>query len=294
MTKSPLVSIIIANYNLPELLEKLMVSIDQYMNKVSKEVIIVDNHSQKENLDQLREQYSFIKIIKLEQNLGFGRAQNIGAQHAKGEILFFLNSDTEFFDTSIHDTFLKFYETHGKNLWGIRLLWPDFSFQNSFSRDITFLDFILIYWDIGLCMRWLPFVHRRWQYHKYFYQDPKALMEVDIMYATAILIFKKDFLALQGFDDRYFMYFEDIDLCERFKGQLGGKIFCCPDTSIIHRVQGGKNNNKKKSNRIYKKSRFIYGVKKFGIISMFMIFFINYLFFLIIEILKFFKRNFHT
>jgi GT2 family glycosyltransferase len=267
------VSIIIVNYNSPELLTRCVNSIDKFVNVVSKEVIVVDNNSKDEQLDYLENKFSYVRSIRLTENLGFGQANNIGVKNAKSEVVLLLNSDTEFIDASINDTIKKFYENTSSEMWGLKLLWSDGRFQNSFSRKISFFDFLISYSHFSYFFNNISFIKNNKKYHKYDFKSFDEKTSVDIIYGTAMLISKKDFSALNGFSKNFFMYFEDIDLCERFLYN-GGKIFIYPYTQIIHHVAGSKK-NKFIIKKIYETSLYLYGIKKFGFLRMLFFCFID-------------------
>lgn len=253
-------SIVIVHYNTPELLARCVNSINRYITGITKEVVIVDNNSMKGRLPGLSSGDG-IKVIRLPENKGFSYANNKGVKASSGEMILFLNSDAYFNDPSINKALSEFYDKREKAIWGFKLLWPDGSFQNSFSRDITFLDFILSY---TFLYNLSPFV-KRIGYHKYNNRPLERIAAVPIVYATAMLLWKDDFLALGGFDERYFMYFEDIDLCNKFKRELKGEIYHYPAVSIIHSSKGSSRKNQK-INFIFLRSKYIYGLKRFKLL----------------------------
>lgn len=88
------VSVIIVSYNTCDLLKKCICSILEKTKGVSFEIIVVDNHSSDESVKVITESFPEVKIISLEENLGFGRANNWGSYKSIGKYLFFLNPDT--------------------------------------------------------------------------------------------------------------------------------------------------------------------------------------------------------
>jgi GT2 family glycosyltransferase len=99
-TTGPELSIIIVNYNAPAAIAKCLQSIDAHL-ALEKEVIVVDNNSTEEHLDDLARQYAFVKVLRLPTNTGFGYANNVGVRNARGEKILLLNSDTELIDASL-------------------------------------------------------------------------------------------------------------------------------------------------------------------------------------------------
>lgn len=206
MTSSPLVSIIIINFNGRKWLKNLFNSIIKQTYK-KLEIIFVDNASNDDCLKFVSDNYHNVTVIRNKINLGFGKANNIGAQKAKGEILFFLNNDT----LLEKDTVWKLVSYKAKNnldILGPRLL--DYKGKDMHQGKKLSIDYTG-YIGYG---------------KKIFYIDGCALM-----------ISKKDFISLGGFDEKYYMYSEDIDLCWRAH-LYGMKIGTCSDTSIKHYCGG--------------------------------------------------------
>lgn len=255
---SNLLSIIIVNYNAPDMLARCLASIDSFLKNLEKEVIVVDNNSRTEFLDHHQQQYPYLKVIRLRENLGFGQANNIGAESASGRVLLLLNSDTELIDSSLCDAIDRFEAAPAGNLWGLKLLWPDGRFQNSYSREIRFSDFLVSYTPLAAVFR----NSSRVKAHKYDGLPFSEVSDVDVVYGTAMLLKRDDFLALKGFSSDYFMYFEDIEFCDRFRKELRGRISVYPYTSVIHHVQGSS--GERIVNWSYQKHKYLYGLRKFG------------------------------
>ena len=129
-------SIIIVNYNTKDLIFNCITSLKTKTQGLSYEIIVIDNASHDQSVEFLQEQFPDITIQALPENIGFGRANNIGANIAKGEVLFLLNSDTIIIDNSIK-TLYDYLTTHPTN----RCLWW-FTFKRRweyriFSRSAT-------------------------------------------------------------------------------------------------------------------------------------------------------------
>lgn len=257
-------SIIIVNYNAPEMLEKCLKSIALFLKSLNFEVIIVDNNSKYQFLDTLELQYSFLQIIKLQENIGFGRANNLGVSYAKSDTILLLNSDVELIDSSIINALNRFQKLSKPQLWGFGLIFPDGRFQNSFSRSPEFLDMICIY-SSSFAARIIPFASQRNAYHRYNMVQYNQPTLVGVVYATAIMLSKSVFNELGGFSENYFMYFEDIDFCNRYRISFGDSIWYQPEVQLIHHVMGSSVTPKKSSHSFYIKSRNIYCKEYFRI-----------------------------
>lgn len=221
------VSIIIVNYNTKEITLNCIESILKYTKNIKYEIILVDNASSdgsKETFQKRRD----IKYIYNSNNLGFGKANNIGAQIATGSYLFLLNSDTIIIDNVISKFF--HYMVNNKEIvsCGANLI-------NS-EREITyshgnFPSLIEEFSSIGF-----------YKFYNNYYRNHISLAKkitegnienVDYICGADIFIKKSIFDKLGGFDEDYFMYYEETDLFYRLK-QLGYKARLLADTNIIH------------------------------------------------------------
>lgn len=218
MPHSPLVSIVIVYWNsaehLPRCLDCLVGQTFQDF-----EVILIDNGSLDRELDKLARNFStlVIRIERLQSNLGFARANNIGAGLAQGTWLALLNSDA-------------FPESNWlEELLGAANRHPEFTFFS--SRQIQFHQPDILdgsgdeYHISGLAWR-------------RFYNHPAkeyGLNEEEVFSAcaAAAIYNRDDFLMVGGFDESYFSYFEDVDLSFRLR-LAGGRCLYVPQAEVYH------------------------------------------------------------
>ena len=256
-------------------------SIYQHLAGIKKEIIVVDNNSTLQNLPKHQERYPDLKVIYSKVNKGFGCANNLGVKNATGDILLLLNSDTEFIDNSFEVMLESFCALPYKEIWGPRLIWPDGKFQLSYSKEISFIDFLTNYTSLYPFMKILHLAKG----HKYKYEEFVSQTEVGVIYGTAMLMNKCVYEKLCGFSQKYFMYFEDVDLCDRFRKELGGRIKFDPTTTLIHRVKGSSEGfymNLKYTTR----SKYIYSISKFGYLATIVILPIDFIFWAITSLLR--------
>lgn len=198
-----MISIIIANWNGKKWLKDCLDSI--YLQTYADfEVLLVDNGSIDDSAAYVRENYPSVMIFENAENMGFGRANNLGAKQAKGETLFFLNNDTKIEDKLFLDKIMKFKKENDLNIIGPKML--DFSRNDVYKKRKLSIDFT---------------GYLGWGKETFFIEG------------SAMLISKDDFQKLGGFDEKYFMYSEDIDLCWR-AWLFGMKIGICNEASLIH------------------------------------------------------------
>jgi len=226
-------SIIIPSYNTKKLLRDCLTSIYKQTKEIKFEIIVVDNGSKDGSVEMVKKKFPKVKLIALSKNMGYGRANNLGAKKAKGEWLLFLNSDTKIINQAI-DVILKktgdWGLGTGSYILGCKLLNPDGSIQSSAGYFPTLPKVI----TTMLFLEDLPILNSLikpyQQSKKSFYQKRQ---EVDWVTGASLMIKKDLFKKIGGFDERFFMYAEEVDLCFRAK-QKGAKVFYTPKAEIIH------------------------------------------------------------
>ncbi|MCX8105113.1 MAG: glycosyltransferase family 2 protein [Ignavibacterium album] len=222
------VSVIIVNYNNFNLLRNCLESLYKHTHDLEFEVIVVDNGSSEAGLENICSTYDNLILIKNKENLGFSKANNIGLSLAKGKYVLFLNNDTIFKENSIKK--ILDYAQETKNvIIGCKLLNVDESWQQSTANFPTILNS----WSSNFFL-YLLFPNSP-KLNKYYLKNRniKEITEVDYVLGAFMFGLRKDFIDLNGFDERFYFYSEDIDLCYRYK-KMGGKIILFPFTSIIH------------------------------------------------------------
>lgn len=233
-------SFIIVNYQSEKYLAKCISSIKEKVLAVDYEIIVVNN----DDLDPGG--LSEIKIINSEKNIGFGAACNLGARSAQGEILCFLNPDTEIMSENITELVQEFNSAN-IGVIGSRLADEKNNTQEWIAgKEITILSTLLN--NLG---------YKRDQ--KVWESD--SPVECAWVTGAAMFVRKDIFQKLGGFDEKFFMYFEDIDLCRRVR-QLGFKVSYFPDFKVKH--FGGKSFlDKKTQKKLYYISQRRYFEKQF-------------------------------
>lgn len=222
-------SIIIVSFNTRKLLRDCLRSIYKYTDNLKFEVIVVDNNSLDGSADLVAQRFPQVKLIRSAENLGFGKANNLGAQKARGKFLLFLNSDT-----LIHDNAFKHALTQAETIselgaFTCRLLYEDGSIQPTGGYFPTLSRFFL--WQLGLDD--LPLLKNL---IKPVHPGPKFYehsFEPDWITGAFMLIPKKVFMDAKGFDPNIFMYGEDLELCYRLK-QKQKKVIYSDFPSLTH------------------------------------------------------------
>ncbi len=240
-----MVSIIIVNYRSKAYLDKCLFSISKYSFDEDFEIIIVNN-DQKEDLTDLVDKYSRVKLYKNKKNIGFGSACNLGAQKAQGENFLFLNPDTQFMDNYIKEILIKIKQYKKVIIIGPRLVTDAGKTQEwSTGKETTFTQIIK---------------NNLWITESRYFWESKKDIFVDWVSGAAMFIKKDIFDKIGGFDENFFMYGEDMDLCAQAR-ELGYDILYSPELTILH--SGGKSRKSLIKQKIqFFKSSFYYLIKR--------------------------------
>lgn len=239
-------SIIIVNYRSEQYLKSCVASLFKYLKNICFEVIVVNNDEQ-EYLKDVSVQFPQIKIINHQKNIGFGAGCNLGAKSAQGEVLLFLNPDTEIKDGNIIKVVDKFKENSNVAVIGPKLLTEEGEIQWwCAGKEVTLKQIVKN--NFGVVES-----KKIWETEKEIFTDWVS--------GTAIALRKKIFMEVGGFDEKFFMYLEDEDLCRRIRSS-GHKVLFCPEVAVLHR--GGKSRHSLVRQKIqYYKSLGYYFKKRF-------------------------------
>lgn len=214
-------SIVTVTYNSSQFIKKYLDSALRHLPENS-EVVIVDNSSSDQTVKIIK-QVRLVKLIANQHNLGFSKGNNIGARAAHGEYLLFLNPDIQVVDDSTNKL-LEFAQAYPEaGVVAPRLIEPGGSTQASVKKLPTLLGVIKEYW-----------LGQRYAYEQYVPTTDQPI-EVEAVYGAAMMIKKELFEKIGSFDERYFLYFEDLDLCRKI-GKLGLKIIYYPRATFKHLV----------------------------------------------------------
>ena len=208
---APKVSIIIVNYNGKELLQKCLDSLLK-VNYDNFEIILVDNNSTDGSVEFITKNYPSLIIIKLDSNKGFAEPNNVAAKISKGKYLLFLNNDTVVTPNFISEM-VKVMETDKKiAICQSLLLKPDGSVDSSGD----FIDHLGVVYNSKT--------------------EIDEIREVSSARGASMLIRSDIFEKLDGFDQKFFVTFEDVDLCWR-SWILGYRVLIIPTSIVYH--EGG-------------------------------------------------------
>lgn len=182
---------------------------------------MVDNASDDGSVDYVKTNYPWVKVLALDRNYGFARGNNIGAKNAKGKYVVFLNNDTVVTPGWLNELVDVMEKDRDIGIAGSKILLHDTPGKiNSAGANITFYGGG---YDIG------------------FSDDDSDKYNIagsrGSICAAAMIVRKDEFLSFSGFDEDYFMYFEDVDLCWRY-WLYGKRVKYIPGSVIYHKYGG--------------------------------------------------------
>ena len=224
------ISIIIVNYNVKEFLQNLLYSIHKASSNISKEIIIVDNASDDGSVELIREKFPSAKLIANSKNLGFGKANNQALKVAQGKYILLINPDTLVSEDTLEKLIRFFEKNQDAGLVGCKILNPDGSLQLACRRSFPgpWTSFCKVTGLSNLFPNSKLFAR-----YNLTYLSEDQTYEVDAISGSFMMMRKEVYDKVGGFDEEFFMYGEDLDLCYRIQ-KSGYKVFYVHNTQIIH------------------------------------------------------------
>lgn len=271
-------SFIIVNFKTPDLLIHTLHTVENIVpSGYLHEIIVVDNNSQDGSVELIRKNSPRAVLIENKENIGFGRANNQAAKIARGEYLVFVNPDIRIVTGAIKDM-LDFMNAHPQvGFLGPKIIWPDGKIQ------VSTAEFLGLGWAMGhhLYLKNIllggtfrkalaPFrkiLGKALRSYLFVYEDLKDPWEVDWLSGAFLVVRRSVFEELGGFDEDYFLYFEDQDLCLRGR-EKGYKAYYFPSVVIEHQVGASMKKNPRALIERYR-SELIFWIKHYSPLSLF-------------------------
>lgn len=195
------------------------------------EIIVVDNGSDDGIKEMLSKNFSEVKLISLAENRGYGGGNNAGIKASHGKYVLILNPDVSVLKGAIEKMYAFMEKNPAVGILGPQLLNPDGTIQPSCMR--FYKVFTPIYRRISF-LQYLPFVKKELARFEMDDFDHRKNQEIEDWIFGPCLMVRKDALdKVGGFDERFLLFFEDTDLCRRFK-LAGWKIYYLADAKVIH------------------------------------------------------------
>ena len=258
------ISFVTVNFRTPELVDRLVSSIRQNPPPASYEIVVVDNGSPDRSVEAIRAQHADIKPIELPKNVGFGAGNNRGVEQASGHFLVLINSDCEVAEESFGPALEYMKRNPEVGIIGLRTYKPSGEIEQSargfpdpstglFGRS-TFLGKLAQKGKGGLGKSTLA------KKNLLVDESKTEPYDVDWVAGTIMMIRRECWSAVSGFDEGFFMYWEDADLCYRAK-QKGFRTVYFPGGKIIHKSGSSASLNPAPSIRFFHQSAYRYVAK---------------------------------
>jgi GT2 family glycosyltransferase/lipopolysaccharide/colanic/teichoic acid biosynthesis glycosyltransferase len=223
------VSIVIVTHNSSDVLRACLESIRRQQFSGQSEVIVVDNASADGTPDVVREEFPWVRLIAGKENVGYSKGVNIGVRRAVGRYFFVLNPDTVVRPDSVQRLVDFMERTPDAGIVGPMLVFHDGNTQLSCRRFYTFKVLLLRRTPLGRIFRRSQAVRD----HLMLDFDHESTRVVDWLLGAAMMVRREAVESVGLMDERFFLYFEDVDWCYRMK-QQGLAVYYHPEAVITH------------------------------------------------------------
>ena len=225
-------SIIIVNYHHSHMLDNCLESVYRTIEKIQFEVILVDNSSKDDGLEPILKRYTKIQFINNSKNVGFARANNQGAKIASGDFLLFINPDTVMIEDAIESMLDYIRSDSSIGILGPKVLNSDQTVQYSCRKFPTIWSGLFNRYS--LMTRLFPNNRYSRDYLMLDY-DHNSIRSVDWVSGCCMMLSELTLKKANGFDENYFLFIEDVDLCQVIK-KKGLRVVYFPNAKIFHKI----------------------------------------------------------
>jgi GT2 family glycosyltransferase len=247
-------SILIVNWNTRERTLACIHSIRKFVPaQAGVQIIVIDNHSEDGSVEAIRESGVDVEIIENKENAGFGRANNAGLQRATGRVVLFLNSDTEITASTIPDLLSEFDAHPEVAAFGCKILGYDETPQHSVRGFPTLGAYLYSDTFLGV-LGLFKGSHDRYRRKQF---DFEKWQLIEVAMGAALAVRSEVVQQMQGFDPRFFMYFEEADLCRRIH-DAGFRLAYSPAPVVYHVGGASSRKNKARMMLVIRQSMFRY------------------------------------
>jgi GT2 family glycosyltransferase len=253
---TPEVSAILVNFNAGDELAVALRSIEADCGTMAWEAIVVDNASSDGSADVVKT-FAQATLVRNASNVGFGRAVNQGAAMAKAPLILLMNPDCRLVAGCLSALRSVLEDEPSCALAGPRILDPDGTVQGSARGDPDM--FTGLFGRTGALRAWMPFlsVARRNVVLEHAAPAGERSVTVDWVSGACLVVRRDAFLSAGGFDERFFMYWEDADLCRRLRHR-GFHVRYVPGATAVHSVGRSSQTARRASIRAFHASAYLY------------------------------------
>lgn len=227
-------SIIIVNFNAEDFLPDCLSSIEKHLSGIDYEICLLDNASSDASVEVVRQRFPAVTLIANQENLGFAKAVNIGLKHTTGKYVIWLNPDSEVLNQAIRHL-LQYFNDHPQvGIIGAQLINTDGTIQLSCRSFPSYKT--ALFNRYSLMTKLFPknrfsqaYLHTDW--------DHNSIKAVDWVSGACLVHRREVSDRLQGLDEQFFMYSEDVDFCLRAK-RGGWEVHYHPAFKVLHHIGG--------------------------------------------------------
>ena len=254
-------SIIIVSWNVSELLKKCLKSVYKNQGKINLKIFVIDNTSTDNTVEMVKTNFPDVNIIANKNNLGFATANNQGIKKSQAKYILLLNPDTEIGENTLKNMVEFMEENYKIGIAGCKHCNPDWTLQPSVRRFPRLLPILLILTKVAKIIPGLPALR------SYLAQDfdYKIAQPAEQVAGSFFMIRKKTLEEIGLLDEKFFLWFEEVDYCKRAKA-AGWQVWYNANPKIIH--YGGQSFSQRLTIRkqlIFVKSAWYY-FKKHGFV----------------------------
>jgi len=272
-----ILSVILVNYNGKDYISKCLDSIKESIQGIKSEIIVVDNHSTDGSAEILQKNHPDIRLLRNHKNLGFSKANNQGLRASSGNYILIINPDTRLYSNSIKKLLAEIKKSPDIGGVGPALINNKKDVQVSFGGRVNFFSEALK----------KTFLNR---FYKYQLKKNGKKRDVEWLSAACFMSTQEVLKKAGMFDEKFFLYFEDIDLCKRIRKE-GWRLVYQPEAKVFH--EGGASTKKRKLNSrfYYRKSQLYFYRKHSPAFSFFLLQVFLSINFVFVLFQGFFKKN---
>jgi len=250
-------SIIVVNWNGGDLLCRCLASVYGHTSGLAFEVVVVDNASGDGSAERVEKDFPHSVVIRNPSNRGFARAANQGIRACRGERILLLNSDIEVRDNAIREMALFLDRHPGAGMAGCRLVHEDGSCQKSWGRTRSVVN------ETGERIVQFGLRKRIPLFCRMATRRTRGPRPVDWV-SGAFLLTRRSVVERIGFlDERFFLYFEDIDWCARAR-EAGWQVIYHPHLQAVHTGGGSVAGTESRECLAYRRSQLLFYRKRYG------------------------------
>jgi GT2 family glycosyltransferase len=219
-------AVCIVNYNTCELLRSCLESVS---SSNGDGIWVVDNHSSDGSQEMVRSEFPVVELVETENNLGYGAAADLAISLSNAPYILLLNSDTILQSGALEKLSDYLDKNPGVGIVGPRIINPDGTLQPSCFPMPTPLQIFLDISHLNRVINQIPFVREK-NYRTWSHAFSKAVPWVQ---GAALAIRREAYYRVGGFDEAFFMYYEEVDLCYRMLN-AGWEVHFSPVTEVTH------------------------------------------------------------